>query len=399
MAVSSRRRFSPQFKAEAVQLVLQSDRSIAEVAGELAINPGTLGNWVQKHRQANPEPIPDMSPADHGRLAELEEQNRRLKMENEFLKKSRGPLRPGAGLSEKSALIEAEKASFPIEWMCAQLGVARSSFYAWRSRAGQVTATQARREALKGEIQRVFDKQRGTAGCRRIAAILNDEGHPASVGLAADLMRELGLAAIQRKAYKRTTVPDEKAQVFADKLGRDFAPESHRPGEALVGDITYLRTGQGWLYLATVIDLATRKVIGWQTAEHMRASLVVDALEMARTQGQATPGAVFHSDHGSQYTSDEFVTYCTRNGFVQSMGRTGVCWDNAAAETFFATLKNEMYHPQVFHTRARARFAVAEYIEVFYNRRRPHSSLGYRTPARAWADAQADAAEDLPGAA
>ena len=283
--------------------------------------------------------------------------------------------------------------------MCAQLGVARSSFYAWRARAGQVTATQARREALKMEVERVFHKQRGTAGCRRIAAILNDEGHPASVGLVADLMRELGLAAIQRKAYKRTTVPDEKAQVFADKLGRDFAPSSHRPGTALVGDITYLRTGQVWLYLATVIDLATRKVIGWQTAEHMRASLVVDALEMARTQGQAAEGAIFHSDHGSQYTSDEFVTYCTQHGFVQSMGRTGVCWDNAAAETFFATLKNEMYHQQVFHTRARARFAVAEYIEVFYNRQRPHSSLGYRTPAQAWADAHNPAAEDLTEAA
>lgn len=208
--------------------------------------------------------------------------------------------------------------------MCNQLGVVRSSFYAWRERAGQVTATQARRQALGVEIERIFNEQRGTAGCRRIAAILNDEGHPASVGLVADLMRELGLAAIQRKAYKRTTVPDDKAQVFSDKLDRDFAPESHRPGEALVGDITYLRTGQGWLYLATVIDLATRKVIGWQTAEHMRASLVVDALEMARTQGGAASGAIFHSDHGSQYTSDECVTYCANNGFTQSMGRTGV---------------------------------------------------------------------------
>lgn len=281
--------------------------------------------------------------------------------------------------------------------MCNQLGVVRSSFYAWRERAGQITATQARRQALGVEIERIFNEQRGTAGCRRIAAILNDEGHPASVGLVADLMRELGLAAIQRKAYKRTTVPDDKAQVFSDKLDRDFAPESHRPGEALVGDITYLRTGQGWLYLATVIDLATRKVIGWQTAEHMRASLVVDALEMARTQGGAASGAIFHSDHGSQYTSDECVTYCANNGFTQSMGRTGVCWDNAAAETFFATLKNEMYHQQVFATRARARFAVAEYIEVFYNRRRPHSSIGYRTPARAWNDHHA--AQDLSRAA
>ena len=281
--------------------------------------------------------------------------------------------------------------------MCGQLGVVRSSFFAWRTRAGQVTATQARREALGREITRIFTDQRGVAGCRRIAAILNDEGHAASVGLVADLMRELGLAAVQRKAYKRTTIADDQAQVFGDKLDRDFAPERYRPGEALVGDITYLRTGEGWLYLATVIDLATRMVIGWQTAKHMRAGLVVEALEMARNQGGAAPEAIFHSDHGSQYTSDECVTYCANNGFIQSMGRTGVCWDNAAAETFFATLKNEMYHQQVFATRARARFAVAEYIEVFYNRRRRHSSIGYRTPAQAWPDH--DAAQCLPQAA
>lgn len=283
--------------------------------------------------------------------------------------------------------------------MCKQLQVARSSFYAWRSRAGTVTATQARREALKVEIGRIFDEQRSTAGCRRVAAQLNEEGFEASVGMVADLMRELDLAAIQKKAYKRTTVTDEHAEVFTDKLNRDFVPESHTPGTALVGDITYLRTGQGWLYLATVIDLATRMVIGWQTAEHMRTSLVVDALEMARTQGGAATEALFHSDHGSQYTSDEFVNYCQHNGFVQSMGRTGVCWDNAAAESFFATLKNEMYHQQVFTTRARARFAVAEYIEVFYNRRRRHSSLGYRTPARAWDDHHQPAVADLPAAA
>lgn len=281
--------------------------------------------------------------------------------------------------------------------MRAQLGVWRSSFYAWRERAGQVTATQVRRDALGVEIKRIFTDQRGVAGCRRIAAILNEEGHSASVGLVADLMRELGLAAVQRKAYKRTTIADEQAQVFSDKLDRDFAPESYRPGEALVGDITYLRTGEGWLYLATVIDLATRKVIGWQTAGHMRACLVVDALKMAREQGEAAPDAIFHSDHGSQYTSDECVTYCAKNGFTQSMGRTGVCWDNAAAETFFAMLKNEMYHQQVFATRARARFAVAAYIEVFYNCRRRHSSIGYRTPTQAWKDHHA--ARELPRAA
>lgn len=268
--------------------------------------------------------------------------------------------------------------------MCQQLQVARSSFYAWRERAGKVTATQARREALKVEVTRIFAEQRGTAGCRRVAAQLNAEGHAASVGLVADLMRELGLAAIQPRAWRRTTIRGEQAQIYADHLAGDFDPATAEPGQRLVGDITYLRTGQGWVYLATVIDLATRMVVGWQMADHMRTSLVTDALAMARDHGYAAPGAIFHSDHGTQYTSEEFAKFCTKNNFVQSMGRTGVCWDNAAAESFFASLKNEMYYHRVFETRQRARFAVAEYIEVFYNRKRLHSTLGYRTPAQTW---------------
>ena len=270
--------------------------------------------------------------------------------------------------------------------MCRQLGVARSSFYAWRARAGTVPATQARREALKPEIQRVFTFLRGVGGCRRVAAKLNDEGIVCSVGLVADLMREMGLAAIQKRAYKRTTIPDDQAQIFDDHLDRNFDPGAYTPGQALVSDITYLKTGQGWLYLATIIDLATRMVIGWQLAEHMRTSLVIDALAMARTHGRIADDALVHSDHGTQYTSQEFTAYCAAADITQSMGRTGVAWDNAVAETFFASLKNEMYHQQVFTTRPRARMAVAEYIEVFYNRQRPHSSLGYRTPAQTWSD-------------
>ena len=189
--------------------------------------------------------------------------------------------------------------------MCKQLEVARSSFYAWRARAGTVTATQARREALRVEIARIFKEQRGTAGCRRVTAQLNAEGFEASVGMVADLMREMDLAAIQKRAYKRTTIAEERAEVFTDKLDRGFTPEHYTPGQALVGDITYLRTGQGWLYLAVVIDLATRMVIGWQTAQHMRTSLVIDALEMARTQGGAAKEAIFHSDHGSQFGSSD----------------------------------------------------------------------------------------------
>jgi putative transposase len=199
-------------------------------------------------------------------------------------------------------------------------------------------------------------------------------------------MRELGLQACQLRAYKRTTVPGEQPVSTPDLIGREFT--AARSGTRLVGDITYLRTDEGWLYLATVIDLATRMVVGWQTAEHLRTSLVIDALTMAREHGHVRRDAVFHSDRGCQYTSAEFTRFCRGIEVRTSLGRTGVCWDNAVAESFFATLKNEMYYRQRFSTRARARFTVAEYIEVFYNRQRLHSSLGYRTPAEVLTDHQ-----------
>ena len=284
-------------------------------------------------------------------------------------------------------MIDAEKATYKIAWMCRLLGVPRSSFYAWRNRAE--TATAARRRELGVHVRRVFAAGRGAYGCRRVAAQLNRDGHPCSVGLVADLMRELGLRACQPRAYKRTTIPGEQPVTSPDLIGRDFTAVT--PGTRLVGDITYLKTGEGWLYLATVIDLATRMVTGWQLASHMRTSLVTDALAMAVSHGHVARGAVFHSDKGAQYTSAEFTRFCQANGIRTSVGRTGVCWDNAAAESFFAALKNEMYYRQIFPSRARARFAVADYIEVFYNRRRLHSALGYRTPLEALTQFQATA--------
>jgi putative transposase len=287
-------------------------------------------------------------------------------------------------------LIDAEKADYPITFMCELLGVPRSSFYAWRVRAAGETATAARRRELGVQVCRVFDDHEGRYGCRRVAAQLNREGHPCSVGLVADLMRELDLQACQPRAYRRTTVPGEQPPASPDRLEREFTAPA--PGQRLVGDITYLPTGQGWLYLATVIDLCTRMVVGWQLADHLRTTLVVDALQMAITHGHVGADAIFHSDRGCQYTSAEFAEFCAAANIRTSVGRTGVCWDNAAAESFFATLKNEMYYRQRFDTRARARFAVAEYIEVYYNRKRLHSTLGYRTPLEALADHHARAA-------
>jgi putative transposase len=283
-------------------------------------------------------------------------------------------------------VIGAEKANYTIAWMCRLLGVPRSSFYAWRNRAE--TATAARRRELAVLVKTAFGTGRGAYGCRRVAAQLNRDGHPCSVGLVADLMRGLGLRACQPRAYKRTTVPGEQPVTSPDLIGRDFTAAT--PGQRLVGDITYLKTGEGWLYLATVIDLATRMVTGWQLASHMRTSLVTDALAMAISHRHTAPGAVFHSDKGAQYTSAEFTRFCQANGVRTSVGRTGVCWDNAAAESFFGALKNEMYHRQAFPgprpreiRRRRLHRGLLQPPAASLHPRLPHPSRGpHRTPER-----------------
>jgi transposase InsO family protein len=191
-----------------------------------------------------------------------------------------------------------EKANYAIAWMCSMLRVPRSSFYQWRRQVATVTATVARRADLAALVAEVFEEFRATYGCRRIARELNARGHACSVGLVVDLMRELGLRAVQPRAYRVTTVHEEGDAYPADLIERDFTSEA--PGTKLVGDITYLRTGEGWLYLATIIDLATRMVVGWQMADHMRTSLVIDALEMAHLHGHVKPGAIVHHDRGTQ---------------------------------------------------------------------------------------------------
>jgi putative transposase len=197
-------------------------------------------------------------------------------------------------------VIEAEKANYKILWICQMLNVARPSFYAWCNRVE--TPTEARRRELAVEVRRVFGFGRDAFGCRRVSAQLNREGHECSVGLVAELMRDLGLVAVQPRAYKRMTVPGQYSLESPDLIERDFTagPDGGGTGKRLVGDITYLRTGEGWLYLATVIDLATRMVVGWQMSTHVLTSLITDALQMAVDAGHVRRDAIFHSDRGTQ---------------------------------------------------------------------------------------------------
>ena len=293
-------------------------------------------------------------------------------------------------MREKFDLIAAEKANpacpYKVTKMCAWLEVSTSGFY---DHTNAVETDRARRRAkVARHVETAHKAGRGCYGVRRVHAVLgrceDPEVASASLKLVRSVMAELGLTGCQPRAYKTTTQPDQDAAGPADLVARDFTADT--PGVKLVGDITYLRTWEGWLYLATVIDCHTRAVIGWSMADHMRTSLVCDAITMAAGRGNLQPRAVFHSDRGSQYTSADFAVHLGAFDLRGSMGAVGQCWDNALAESFFGALNNDLVYRTVFPTRAQARRAVAEYIEVFYNRTRLHSGLGYKTPAEVAAE-------------
>jgi putative transposase len=212
-----------QFRAEAVQMVIENGKPVAEVARDLGIHDGTLGSWINAWKRAHPEPQPTASPTEHARVAELQDEIRQLRMENEFLEKTCCLLRTDAPVAARCAVIDAEKAHYPIAWMCRLLRIPRSSFYAWRRQATTESATQTRRRGLAVQVQRVFTAGHGAYGCRRVTAQLNSDGYPCSVGLVADLMRELGVAGCQPRAYKRTTVPGEQPAISPDLINRDFS--------------------------------------------------------------------------------------------------------------------------------------------------------------------------------
>ena len=265
----------------------------------------------------------------------------------------------------------------PATKMCAWLGVSTSGFYHWASRPQSATA--ARRGLLAGRIRHFFTASDGTYGYRRIHADLAADNVECSPELVRQIMRQEGLVPCQPRPFRVTTQSDAQAAAdMPDLVKRDFTAD--RPGVKFVGDITYIHTWQGFIYLATVIDCYSKKVVGWAIADHMRTELVADALKNAAATTWIEADAVFHSDRGSVYTSAEYRALVTDLGMRSSMGRTGVCWDNAMAESFFSALKNERVHRTTYPTKERARRDVIAYIEGFYNSRRRHSALGYRRP-------------------
>jgi putative transposase len=260
--------------------------------------------------------------------------------------------------------------------MCDWLEVSKSGFYDWRDRPASATAE--RRVALTEQIVTIFDASDETYGYRRVHAELAREGVEAGPELVRALMRAKGLVACQPRPWRHSLTQAGAAGAIPDLVARDFTAAA--PGVKLVGDITYIPTWQGWLYLATVLDCHTKAVIGYAMAEHYKTSLISTAIDAAARTYPLAEDAIFHSDQGSNYTSAEFAAKLASLGITQSVGRTGICYDNAMAESFFAVLKNELVHRTVYPTREHARKDIARYIEFRYNRKRIHSALGYRTP-------------------
>ena len=277
----------------------------------------------------------------------------------------------------KYAFIQSGLTEYSVESSCLVLEVSRSGYYDWLERPASAAAK--RMEALKVKIKKVHEENRCVYGSRRVCAALKAEGETVCANTVARGMKELEIRAKTKKKFVPCTTDSRHRQPVAENiLDRRFSAEL--PNQKWATDITYILTGEGWLYLAGVIDLCSRMIVGWSMADHMQTDLVSDALKMAITRRLPGPDLLHHSDRGVQYASDDYQHLLQLHQMQSSMSGKGNCWDNACAESFWATLKTELVHHQQYATREQARQSIFEYIEIFYNRKRLHSSLEYLSP-------------------
>jgi putative transposase len=266
---------------------------------------------------------------------------------------------------------------FPVYLMCKVLSVSRSGFYAWNRRSP--SSQELRRQQLSDLIHKAHQASRCTYGSPRVHRELTAQGVPCAENTVAKLMRQQGIRSkAQRRFTPKTTDSRHANPIAQNTLDRNFQVE--QPNEVWAADITYIATAQGWLYLAIVMDLCTRRIVGWATADHLRAELATAALRMALSHTNPFPGVLHHSDRGTQYASQEYRELMAKHNLEASMSGVGNCYDNAVVESFFSTLKRELVYHANYQTREEARQSLFEYMEVFYNRQRRHSTLGYRSP-------------------
>lgn len=279
----------------------------------------------------------------------------------------------------KYAWIDAHRKDYELADLCRALAISVSGYRAWKG-GGTPERKRLTNAQMLALIRAIHAELKGAYGSPRITKELRDRGFPASKERVERLMRENGIRARHKRRYKATTDSKHNLPVAPNRLDRNFAPAA--PNQVWTADLTYIWTDEGWLYLAVVLDLFNREIVGWSIKPRMTADIVVDALTMAWFRRKPAPGLIHHSDRGSQYASHAFQARLQEYGMICSMSRKGNCWDNAPSESFFNSLKNERVHGTRYETRAAAEADLFDYIEPFYNRKRQHSTLGYASPTR-----------------
>ncbi|MFN7399333.1 MAG: IS3 family transposase [Sandaracinobacter sp.] len=370
-----RRKFSREFKLEAVKLVRDRGVTMAQAARDLDLHINVLRKWVSDHGADPGGAFPghgQMRP-EQLEIERLRRENAKLKAERDILKKGRGLFREG--LDMKFGFIAKHRGVWPVSWICEALGVSRSGFHAWLGRAPSARARSD--EMLGARVRASFIASYRTYGARRVWHDVLAEGQPCGLHRIERLMRQQALKARPRR--RGLPKDDGQRSVIAENvLDRQFSAEA--PNQKWVADFTYIWTAEGWLYVAAVIDLFSRRVVGWSMSATMTAQLVTDALMMAIWRRGKPDALLHHSDQGSQYTSEQFQRLMADNGVTCSMSRSGNVWDNAAMESFFSSLKTERIARKTYRTRNQAKTEAFDYIERFYNPTRRHSTLGYLSP-------------------
>ncbi|WP_453974011.1 IS3 family transposase [Amorphus sp. MBR-141] len=370
-----RRKFSREFKLEAVRLVKDRGVAVAQAARDLDLHENVLRKWIRELGADPQHAFPghgQMKP-EQQEIDRLRKEVAKLKAERDIPKKGRSLLREGSDM--RFAFIAKHRSIWPVAWLCEALDVSRSGFHAWLNRSPSARSRQD--EVLVTAIDRSFKSSDRTYGARRVWHDVLAEGLSCGLHRIERLMRQNGLRARpRRRGLPKDT--GERAAVSDNLLDRAF--EASAPNQKWIADFTYIWTAEGWLYVAAVVDLFSRRVVGWAMKAEMTAQLVTDALIMAIWRRGRPDSLLHHSDQGSQYTSEQFQRLMTDHGITCSMSRSGNVWDNAAMESFFSSLKTERTARKVYRTRNDARADVFDYIERFYNPRRRHSTLGYLSP-------------------
>ncbi|MGM1166609.1 IS3-like element ISEc24 family transposase [Escherichia coli] len=366
-------RFTPEFKEEAVRQVTERGYSVADVSERLGVSAHSLYKWVQSVRPDNSgHQAQDLLDA-RTEILRLKAQLKRTEEERDILKKGSAVLCKGARL--KYRFINDHREIWSIVTMCRVLKVARAGFYVWLHRP--VSAGEKDNQRLLELIRDAYALSGGVYGYRRVHGDLREIGEVCSRNRVARIMKRNRIQAVHGYKVPRG-VRGRPSLIAPNRVQREFTMV--KPNQVWVTDITYIRTWQGWLYLAVVIDLFARNVVGWSMKPTLSRELALDALLMAVWRRKPAENVIVHSDQGSQYGSDDWQRFCRANNLAPSMSRRGNCWDNAVAESFFSSLKKERIRKRIYKTRDMARADIFDYIEVFYNRTRRHSHLGGVSP-------------------